>query len=74
MLIPTKHENLSTNTIVVGSDLLSLLKKKSYNIEDLFQEIKSIKSISLEQYHNTLLFLWLAELIELEGFYIKINK
>lgn len=74
MIIPTKHENLNNNTIVVGADVLSLLKKRSYNIEDLFQEIKRIKAVSLENFYNTLLFLWLVELIELEEFYIKIKK
>jgi hypothetical protein len=74
MLIPTKHENLNNNAIVIGADVLCLLKKRSYNIEDLFQKIKSYKSITLEHFYNTLLFLWLAELIELEEFYIKIRK
>ena len=66
MLIPTKHEKLDKNTLVLGADVLSLLKRRSYNVENLFQDIKQLKSISLDQYYNTLTFLWLSGLIDLK--------
>lgn len=74
MLIPTKHENLEKNVLVVGADILMLLKKRKYNIETLFQKVKKKKSISLNRFYNILLFLWLADLIELEKYYIEIKK
>lgn len=74
MLIPTKHENLEKNVLVVGADILMLLKKRKYNIETLFQKVKNKKSIGLGRFYNTLLFLWLADLIELETYYIKLKR
>ncbi|OFY22721.1 MAG: hypothetical protein A2W98_05375 [Bacteroidetes bacterium GWF2_33_38] len=74
MLIPTKHENLQQNILVVGAVIITFLKKKSYNIEALFQKIKNGKNVSLDQYYNTLVFLWLSDIIELEEFYIKLKK
>jgi len=65
MLIPTSYENLHKNTIIIGADIIRLLKQKDYNIEALFNEVKKLKSTHLNQFYNTLLFLWLAEIIEL---------
>lgn len=75
MFIPNKHENLHKSTIVLGADVIKSLKKKDYNIEDLFQELKQIfqKDISLNQYYNTLTFLWLIEAIDLQEFTIKLK-
>ncbi len=66
MLIPSKHEKLDKNVLVFGADLLVLLKHRSYNVESLFQDTKRIKSLNLDQYYNTLTFLWLSGLIELQ--------
>ncbi len=76
MFIPTKHENLHKSTIVLGADIIKSLKKKQYNVEDLFQELKKVfeKDISLTQYYNTLTFLWLTDVIELDDFNIKLCK
>jgi len=74
MLIPTKHEKLENNILVLGSDILTFLKIKNYNIEDLFQKIKKIKPINLDQYYNTLTFLWLAKIINLTEHRIFIKK
>ncbi len=76
MFIPTKHENLQKSTIVLGADIIKSLKKKEYNVEDLFQELKKGegKDISLNQYYNTLTFLWLTDVIELNEFNLKLRK
>ena len=76
MFIPTKHENLHKRTIVLGADIIKSLKKRDYNVEDLFQELKKVfeKDISLNQYYNTLTFLWLTDVIELDHFHIKLRK
>lgn len=65
MLIPSKHEKLEKNILVLGSDLLGLLKRRSYNVESLFQDIKQVKPLSLDEYYNTLIFLWLTGFIKL---------
>lgn len=76
MFIPTKHENLHKSTIVLGADIIKSLKKREYNVEDLFQELKKVfeKDISLNQYYNTLTFLWLTDVIELDDFNLKLRK
>jgi len=75
MFLPGKHENLHKSTIVLGADIIKALKKKDCNIEELFQELRQIfkKDISLNQYCNTLTFLWLAELVDLQEFTIKLK-
>lgn len=76
MFTPTKHENLHKSTIVLGADIIKSLKKKEYNVEDLFQELKKVfeKDISLNQYYNTLTFLWITDVIELNDFNLKLIK
>lgn len=73
MLIPTKHENLEKNILVLGADIITFLKKKPYNIEFLFQEIKKLKSVSLDQFYDTLTFLWLVEIIGFKNHQIYIR-
>ena len=65
MLIPKKHEKLSTNLLVLGADILAFIKNNPCNLEELFQKLKKDKSIDLDQYYNSLTFLWLAEYIEI---------
>lgn len=65
MFIPSKHENLHNSTIILGADIIKFLKKKDFNIEDLFQELRH-KDVSLNQYFNTLTFLWLTDIIDLQ--------
>lgn len=66
MLIPSKHEKLEKNILVLGADLLSLLKHRSYDVESLFQDTKRIKSLSLNEYYDTLTFLWVGGFIRLQ--------
>lgn len=76
MFVPNKHEDLHKSTIVVGADIIKLLNKGHFNIEELLQEIRRTtnKDISLNQYYNVLTFLWLVEVIELNEFTIKLKN
>lgn len=74
MLIPANYEKLEKNLLVLGADVIALLKKETYNIEDLFIKMKDKKSIGLEQYYNVLTLLWLAEIIELCGYHISLKR
>jgi hypothetical protein len=71
-----KHENLHKSTIVLGADIIKSLKKKDYNIEELFNELKQVfqKDVSLNQYYNTLTFLWLVDAVDLHEFTIKLKR
>ncbi len=72
MFLPNKHENLHKSTIVLGADIINSLKKKDCNIEELFQRLKQ-KDVSLNQYYNTLTFLWLTEIVDLQEFTVKLK-
>lgn len=60
--------------MVIGADIIKLLRKQKYTIEELYQIIKIEKQISLERFYNTLAFLWIAEVIESDDFYISLRK
>jgi len=67
MIIPTKHQNLSKNYLVVGAEFCALIKKKNYTIEELFQKTKDKYQISLEAFFDIVTFLWLIEAIRLDN-------
>ena len=76
MFVPSKHENLQTSIVVLGADLLKSLHKKPYNIDELYREVNVAynKDISLNQYYNTLTFLWLIDAIIVDSFTVKLKK
>ena len=75
MLLPTKHEILKNNELVIGAKIINLLSKKtSVNITDLFEETVKIASISLNQFYDTLTFLWLADIVILERYKVQLSK
>lgn len=68
MILPTKHEELNKNVLVLGASVLKALKKKSYlNIESLYQEIGKDIYLPLYKFNDTILFLWLNDFIEVNG-------
>lgn len=73
MLIPSKYEDINSNLLVIGSFVIKALKKRPYNIEDLFQWLKKYHSVNLEQYFNVITFLWLADIVILNTYQISIN-
>ncbi|MFN7160906.1 MAG: hypothetical protein ACK4NC_04845 [Candidatus Gracilibacteria bacterium] len=74
MLIPSKHEALSNNTLVLGALVLKKIKKDTFNIEDLFQNLIKSNLISLDDYYDTLSFLWCADLIEVKKLQIILKE
>jgi hypothetical protein len=74
MLIPSKYENLQQNLLVIGSDVIAILKRRPYDIESLYQELKSRRSINLDQFYNCLTFLWLSEVVNYQGFQVSLKE
>jgi hypothetical protein len=70
MLLPTKYERLSQNIMVVGAKVISLLNRKKYSVEDLYQVLKREDQINLERFYDTLSFLWITDVINSDEFYI----
>lgn len=73
MLIPSKYEDINSNLLVIGSYMIKELKKRPYNIEDLFQRMKKYYFINLDQYFNAITFLWLSDIVILNTFQISLN-
>lgn len=73
MIIPNKYENLKKSLLVIGANIINILKNKPYNVEELFTKLKNYNQISLEQFYDTLLFLWLADIVQANesGLFIK---
>lgn len=72
MLIPTKHENLRLNVLVLGAEMLKLLRGGDQweSVESLFDNLTERVPASLDQYYDAVLFLWLAGLVKKDGYFI----
>jgi hypothetical protein len=74
MLIPSKYENLEKTLLVISAEIISFLKTKRMNIEDLFRKAEKAKSINLDQFYDALTFLWIADVIETDGFHVFLKR
>lgn len=74
IILPTKYEKLSQNTMVIGAAVIGLLKKQKYPIEELYQVLKKKEQINLERFYNTLTFLWISEVITSDGVLVSLKK
>jgi hypothetical protein len=74
MLVPTRFEKLNQNLMVIGADVIKLLHKQKYSVEELYQILKESKQINLERFYNALAFLWSTGVIESDDFYIFLKK
>ncbi|MCT3680358.1 ABC-three component system middle component 6 [Elizabethkingia meningoseptica] len=74
MLIPTKHQDLSTNLLVIGADILFHLKNDELDIEKLYKKMQTEKNIRIEQYLDAITFLWLIDSIEYTDNLLKKKK
>lgn len=74
MLLPSKYEDLNSNLIVIGAYIIEILKRRPYNVEDLFQVLRNKYNINLEQYFNSITFLWLSDIVILNTFQISLAK
>lgn len=73
MIIPTKHEKLDENILVLGASILKLLKKKTYLVDDLFRKIQETQYVQLDKFFDTVLMLWLLDFVTLHNNIIRIK-
>lgn len=71
MITPTKHQNLNSNILVMGAEILNLIKKNDFTLEELFQNAKNTFQVNLESFFDVLTFLWLIEAITINDKSIK---
>ena len=74
MIIPTKHENLEKNPMVLGADILFFLRNSDLTIEELYQKLKTEKNVNLDVFYDTVTFLWIIESISFFKGKISKNK
>lgn len=74
MIKPNKHEDLNYNILVLGADIIKLLKEESLTIEDVYQKIKHNKEINLERVFDALLFLFIYNFIDIQNGLITLIK
>ncbi|MFL0072283.1 ABC-three component system middle component 6 [Tenacibaculum maritimum] len=66
MITPTKHQNIVFNPLILGADILFMLRHKELTIEELFQNLKQTKNLDLDIFFDTLTYLWVIESIKIE--------
>lgn len=75
MLLPTKHENLKKNTLVLGAEVIRFIKNHGESsIEDVFQSLKGKHEIPIDVFYDVIVFLWIADFINLIDSNLSINK
>jgi hypothetical protein len=74
MITPTKYSNLKNNALVQGSQIINLLKKRPFYVDDLFGELSKQNSTDLSQYYECLTFLFAMDLIYAEKHYIYLKR
>ena len=74
MLIPSKYEDIFSNPLIIGSHILKKINSSNYLLDDLYEELTQTFDINLDQYFNTITFLWLSELIEIDKQIISLVK
>lgn len=73
MLIPSKYEDINQSPFIIGYHIVNLLKERPYNVEKLFQFLRDKYLLNLEQYYDSLTFLWLAEIISISETQINLS-
>lgn len=73
MLLPTKHEKIENNLLVVGAEILRYLKQGPSNIEEIYQYLKPIKKIAIDLFYDTLVFLWVMDFVTFDDDYFVLN-
>ncbi len=77
MLLPHPESDLSLNIMVLGSEIINLLrKKKTYVLaEGVMREfLKKDTKRSHEHFFDTLTFLYMVDIIDYQGYKIKLRK
>ena len=74
MLLPTKHENLQRNILVLGADVVAQMKSGTDNVEELFQYMKIHKDVSLEEIYDVVLFLWMCNVISVNQHRVTLTR
>ena len=69
MILPTKYENVKENSLVIGSYIISFLKKENLSFIDIHFSLLKQKELDLDytKLEDTLTFLFLSDIIEFDN-------
>lgn len=73
MIIPSKYDELDSNPMVLGAFILEQLMSQEHNLEEIFQKLKKKHEVTLDRYLDTILFLWMSGLIEVNRYYLRLR-
>lgn len=73
MIVPTKHEKLDESILVLGSIVLKVLRTKDYLLEDLYNKVLTKKYISIDNFLDSILTLWLLEMVSVNNDIVRRN-
>jgi len=71
MILPNKYEDLRNTPIIVGKDIILLLRKKNFNLFELYSKLPV--NINIDTYFDTLTFLYAADLISFNNNIVYLN-
>lgn len=77
MLLPHPESDLSLNIMVLGSEIIELLRKqkKYFFVEDVIRKfLKKETTRSYEHFFDALTFLYILGIIDYQGYKIKLRK
>lgn len=75
MLIPTKHENLERNLLVVGAKIIEKLKKNDLLLEELIDILlKEVSDCTTEIIFDALTFLYCVDAITINNYYVGLTR
>jgi hypothetical protein len=71
MILPNKYEDLRNTPIIVGKGIILLLRKKNFNLFELYSKLPV--NINIDTYFDTLTFLYAADLISFNNNIVYLN-
>lgn len=75
MLVPTKHENLNKNILVVGSYIIEKISKKVKIIDMILEDYcKELDITDIDVFYNAMTFLYCIGAIEVSDNTVRLIK
>lgn len=71
MILPNKYEDLKNTPLIVGKDIILLLRKKQFNLFELYSKLPV--NINIDTYFDILTFLYAADLISFNNNIVYLN-
>lgn len=71
MILPNKYEDLRNSPLIIGKDIILLLRKKNFRLFDLYAKLSV--NINIDTYYDILTFLYAADIISFNNNIVYLN-